>query len=98
MGQTAPLAEGADTADALLEGLAWDAFGRRYDSFTDRRAYCARVASAVGAKTIGLDEKTGRVVTCAPKFGPKPAPVKGGAKPKAPILTGTFEAIVIGAK
>ena len=35
--------------DALLEGLAWDAFGRRYDSFTDLRAYCARVASAVGA-------------------------------------------------
>ena len=35
--------------DALLEGLAWDAMGRRYDSFADLRAYCARVASAVGA-------------------------------------------------
>jgi len=56
------------------------------------------VATAVGAKTIGLDEKTGRVITCAPKFGPRPAPVKGGARPKAPILPGTFEAIVIGPK
>lgn len=56
------------------------------------------VTTAVGAKTIGFDEKTGRVVTCAPKFGPKPAPVKGGAKPKAPILAGTFEAILIGSK
>ncbi|MEI6098064.1 MAG: phytoene/squalene synthase family protein [Alphaproteobacteria bacterium] len=35
--------------DALLEGLAWDAFGRRYDTLADLRAYCARVASAVGA-------------------------------------------------
>lgn len=35
--------------DALLEGLAWDALGKRYDSFSDLRAYCARVASAVGA-------------------------------------------------
>ena len=35
--------------EALLEGLAWDAFGRRYDSFSDLLTYCARVASAVGA-------------------------------------------------
>lgn len=35
--------------EALLEGLAWDAFSRRYDSFPDLRSYCARVASAVGA-------------------------------------------------
>lgn len=35
--------------DALLEGLAWDAFGRQYDSYSDLLTYCARVASAVGA-------------------------------------------------
>ena len=35
--------------EALLEGLAWDALFRRYDSLPDLRAYCARVASAVGA-------------------------------------------------
>jgi len=35
--------------DALLEGLAWDADGRRHDSLSDVRAYSARVASAVGA-------------------------------------------------
>ena len=35
--------------DALLEGFAWDAMGRRYDSFSDVKAYSARVASAVGA-------------------------------------------------
>ncbi|MEM8824611.1 MAG: phytoene/squalene synthase family protein [Pseudomonadota bacterium] len=35
--------------EALLEGLAWDATGRRYASLSDLRAYSARVASAVGA-------------------------------------------------
>lgn len=35
--------------DALLEGLAWDAEGRRYATLADLRAYAARVASAVGA-------------------------------------------------
>lgn len=35
--------------EALLEGLAWDAEGRRYASLSDVRAYAARVAAAVGA-------------------------------------------------
>lgn len=35
--------------EALLEGLAWDASERRYESLSDVRAYSARVASAVGA-------------------------------------------------
>lgn len=34
--------------DALLEGLAWDAMGRRYRSLSDLHAYSARVAAAVG--------------------------------------------------
>ena len=35
--------------DALLEGLAWDADERRYQTLSDVRSYSARVASAVGA-------------------------------------------------
>ena len=35
--------------EALLEGLAWDIEGRRYATLGELRAYCARVASAVGA-------------------------------------------------
>lgn len=34
--------------EALLEGLAWDAAGRKYQSLEDVHAYAARVASAVG--------------------------------------------------
>ncbi len=34
--------------DALLEGLAWDADGRRFQTLSDVRAYSARVAAVVG--------------------------------------------------
>ena len=34
--------------DALLEGLAWDAIGRRYETLSDLHGYSARVAAAVG--------------------------------------------------
>ena len=34
--------------DALLEGLAWDADGRRFLTLSDVRAYSARVAAVVG--------------------------------------------------
>jgi phytoene synthase len=35
--------------DALLEGLAWDAQGRRYETLDELYAYAARVAGTVGA-------------------------------------------------
>ena len=35
--------------EALLEGLAWDALGRRYDTLSDLLDYSARVAASVGA-------------------------------------------------
>ena len=34
--------------EALLEGMLWDAEGRRYETLSDVRAYSARVAAAVG--------------------------------------------------
>jgi len=38
-----------DLPEALLEGLAWDADERRYETLSGVRDYSARVASAVGA-------------------------------------------------
>ncbi len=35
--------------EALLEGFAWDADGRRYETFSDLVAYAVRVAGTVGA-------------------------------------------------
>jgi phytoene synthase len=38
-----------DLLDALLEGFAWDAAGRRYQTLADLQGYAARVAGSVGA-------------------------------------------------
>lgn len=35
--------------EALLEGLAWDSLGRRYENLSQLQAYSARVAASVGA-------------------------------------------------
>jgi phytoene synthase len=40
--------------DALLEGFAWDAQDRRYDTLEDVQAYGARVAGSVGAMMCWL--------------------------------------------
>lgn len=54
------------------------------------------VKTSPGCRTITFDAKTGHVVTCAPQFGPKPAAVAGGPRPRAPVIPDTFEAIVVG--
>jgi DNA-binding beta-propeller fold protein YncE len=62
----------------------------------DKYTVLQNVKTQVGCRTIALDEKTGRVLTCAPLYGPKPAPVAGGPRPRAPIIPGSFEVIVVG--
>lgn len=54
------------------------------------------VKTSPGCRTITFDAKTGNVITCAPLFGPRPAAVAGGPRPRAPIIPGSFEAIVVG--
>jgi phytoene synthase len=46
--------------DALLEGYAWDASGRRYGTLEALLGYCARVASSVGVAMthlMGVDDR-----------------------------------------
>lgn len=40
--------------EALLEGFAWDAEGRRYRTLDELQGYCARVASTVGLMMTAL--------------------------------------------
>jgi phytoene synthase len=55
---------------ALLEGLAWDVEGRRYETLSDLRAYCARVAATVGvAMTVILGERREHVLRRACDLG-----------------------------
>jgi YVTN family beta-propeller protein len=62
----------------------------------DKYSVLQTLKTAPRCRTITFDAKTGNVLTCAPQYGPTPAPVAGGPKPRAPILPGTFEAFVVG--
>jgi phytoene synthase len=56
--------------EALLEGLAWDAAGRRYETIDDLYAYAARVAGTVGAiMTLLMGPRTASVLARACDLG-----------------------------
>ncbi len=56
--------------DALLEGFAWDAEGRRYETLEDLYAYGARVAGTVGAMmSIVMDTRTPEALARACELG-----------------------------
>lgn len=53
--------------EALLDGFAWDAEQRRYESLSDLRAYAARVAASVGAMMsvlMGVRERDALARAC----------------------------------
>jgi DNA-binding beta-propeller fold protein YncE len=60
------------------------------------------VQTAVGAKTLTLDEKTGHVLLITAEFGPPPAPAAGapagplGRPRRGPMLPGSFAVLVVG--
>jgi phytoene synthase len=56
--------------EALLEGLAWDTAGRRYETLTELYAYAARVAGAVGAMmTLVMGQRAPEIVARACDLG-----------------------------
>ncbi|MCC6007411.1 MAG: phytoene/squalene synthase family protein [Rhodobacteraceae bacterium] len=56
--------------EALLEGFAWDALGRRHATLSDVRAYSARVAAAVGAMMcVIMQARDGDVIARACDLG-----------------------------
>jgi 15-cis-phytoene synthase len=56
--------------DALLEGFAWDAEGRRYETIEDLHAYGARVAGTVGAMmALVMETRDARALARASELG-----------------------------
>ena len=56
--------------EALIDGLSWDAEGRRYETLSDLRAYAARVAATVGAMmTVVMGVRDGATLARACDLG-----------------------------
>jgi phytoene synthase len=59
-----------DVPDALLEGLAWDAQGRRYETLPELYAYAARVAGTVGVMmSLVMEQREPEIVARACDLG-----------------------------
>ena len=54
------------------------------------------VATARGARTMALDEKTHNVFLVTAQFGPPPAPTPDRPRPRPSIVPGTFMLLVVG--
>jgi DNA-binding beta-propeller fold protein YncE len=54
------------------------------------------VQTQVGARTMAVDRKTGRVYVAAAELGPRPAPTSENPRARPPVIPGSFSVLVIG--
>ena len=62
----------------------------------DHYRVLANVPTQKSARTMALDEGTGRVYLSAAEFGPRPAPTKAEPHPRPTVKPGSFTILVVG--
>jgi YVTN family beta-propeller protein len=62
----------------------------------DHYTVAANVPTQPSARTLSLDPDSHLIYLVGAKFGPKPAPTKDQPRPRAPVLEGSFEVLVVG--
>lgn len=62
----------------------------------DKYTLVQNVKTLPGARTMALDQKTGRVYLPVADFGPVPEPTSDNPRPRARMLPGTFSVLVVG--
>lgn len=98
-----PIGEGPDAAryDAQ-RGLVFSSNGRsgtltvvKQDS-PDRYTVLADVPTQNSARTMALDEASGRIFLSAAEFGARPAPTSADPHPRPAVKPGSFTVLVVG--
>jgi DNA-binding beta-propeller fold protein YncE len=98
---TAPIGEDPD--GAAFDPKAGRVFTSNHDgtlsvigeSSPGHYALLQTVKTAPGARTIALDEKTGRLYLPSVRFGAAPAPTAAVPQPRTPIVPGSFAIVVV---
>lgn len=67
-----------------------------HEDSPDEFSVVDNVATARGARTMALDEKTHNVFLVTAQFGPPPAPTPDRPRPRPSIVPGTFMLLVVG--
>lgn len=66
-----------------------------HEDSPSRFTVVGNVPTQRGARTLALDESTGRVYTVAAEYGPAPAPTPERPRPRPAMVPGTFTLLVI---
>ena len=66
-----------------------------HEDAPDRFSVVATVPTQRGARTLALDETTGKVYTVTAEYGPAPAPTPERPRPRPAMVPGTFTLLVI---
>lgn len=98
-----PIGEGPDAAryDAK-RGLVFSSNGHSgtltvvREASPDRYEVLANVATQKSARTMALDESSGRVYLSAAEFGPRPAPTAADPHPRPTVKPGSFTILAVG--
>jgi YVTN family beta-propeller protein len=67
-----------------------------HEDTPDKYTLVESVKTQAGARTMALDQKTGRAYLSVAEFGPRPPAAPGGQQPRAPMIPGTFSVLVFG--
>ena len=67
-----------------------------HEDAPDNYTLVESVKTQSGARTMALDQKTGRAFLSAAEFGPRPAATPGSPQPRAPMIPGSFSVLVFG--
>lgn len=67
-----------------------------HEEMPDRYHVVANVPTQKSARTMALDEATGRIFLSAAEFGPRPAPTPADPHPRHTVKPGSFTILVVG--
>jgi len=100
---TRPIGQGVDALEFDAEkGLIYVSTGGDGDLWVfhedtpDQYSLVDDAKTQVGARTMALDHKTGRVYLAVADFGPRPAPTPKNPRPRPPRIPGTFSVLEMG--
>lgn len=100
---TQPIGMGVDTAQFdPAKGLIYFSTGADgvlsvfHEDTPDKYSLVETAKTQVGARTMAVDRKTGRVYMAVADFGPRPAATPEKPAPRPPILPGSFSVLVMG--
>lgn len=99
---TQPIGRGVDATEFDRErGLVYFSSGDGtmsvfHQDTPDTYTLVESVKTQAGARTMALDQKTGRAFLSAAEYGLRPPATPGSPQPRAPIIPGSFSVLIIG--